>query len=164
MINEQRKEKLKYFLESVNQISHQIAPEVAENVYDLGLIILENNSVISTEDIKNVFPSKCKVDVLEYNDDHYERPFIEKTAESIENKKWILIDLKKDPGHQLINQLKNLSNDNFIQLLDFKGKEIYNLKLPIESRLVVVVQRNLLEKQITHSNFLDIFGPVISLS
>ena len=162
MIIKEQEEKLRYFLESVNQITHPVAPEYSEMLYDLGLIIFEDNSKARVNDILSVFP-KNKVEVLKYDNNQHETPFIEKMVNLLENKKWILIDLKEDPGHNLINQLKHLSESNLMQLLDYKGKEVYNLKLPLESRIIAVVQRDFLEKEISYPYFLDIFGPIISL-
>lgn len=162
MITQEQKSKLDYFLESVNQVTHPVALGSLEEIYDLGLVIFEKDSKATIDDILSVFP-KNKVEVLKYENNKYEIPFIEKMVNLLENKKWILIDLKVDPGHNLINQLRHLSDDNVMQLLDFKGKEVYNLKLPVESRIVVVVQRDFLEKGISHPRFLNIFGPVLSL-
>jgi len=162
MITKKQEKKLRFFLESVNQVSHPITLGSLEEIYDLGLIIFEKASKVTVDDIVSVFP-KNKVEVLEYENNQYEATFIEKMANLLEDKKWILIDLKEDAGHNLINQLRHLSDNNIMQLLDYKGKEIYNLKLPLESRVVVVVQRDFLEKEISYPHFLDIFGPVLSL-
>ena len=162
MLTEKQKEELSYFLESVNQVTHPIAPESSRMLYDLGLIIFEDGSGAAVNDILSVFP-KDKIEVLEYSNNKYENSFIEKMANLIENKKWALIDLEDDPGHNLINQLKHLSDSNIMQLLDFRGKEIYNLKLLAESRVIVAVRRDFIEKEISYPHFLNIFGPIISL-
>ncbi len=162
MLSKEKEEKLKYFLESVNQVAHPSVPGSSVYLYDIGLIIIEDDSSVTIEDVFSVFP-KDKAKLLEYKDGIVESEFIEQVVNLLENKKWIFIELKKDLDHQLINQLRNFSENNIVQLLDYKGKEIYNLKLPPESRIVVIVKRSFLEKEISYPYFFNIFGPVISL-
>ena len=162
MLKKEQQDKLKLFLESVNQVTHALSPEVREPLYDLGLIIIEPDSKAKTKDILSVFPDG-KAEILEYESKN-DASFAEKMADLINDKRWVFIELNGDPGHNLINQLRLLSEQNVMQLLDYKGSEIYNLKLPLESRIVVVVKRDVLEKEISYPNFLNIFGPVLSLS
>lgn len=162
MLTHQQEEKMKHFLEAVNQVTHPTGLGSLEKIYDLGLIIFEKDCKATIDDIVSVFPEN-KVEVLKYENNKYEASFIEKMVDLLKNKKWILVDLKVDPGHDLINQLRHLSDENVMQLFNFKGKEVYNLKLPIESRIVVVVQRDFLEKEISYPYFLNIFGPILSL-
>lgn len=162
MLDTKQEEKIKYFLEALNKVKSSSSGIGREVLFDLGLVVTEDSSQAKIEDLLRFF-SQDKAKILKYDNDKYENPFIEELTQLIENKKWVLIDLVEDPGHQMINQLKNLANSNIMQILDYKDKEIFNPKLSEESRIVVVVKRDFLENEISYPNFTSIFGPQISL-
>ena len=161
MLNSEQEEKTKYFLEALNKVSSPLLGRSGEGLFDLGLIVIEDGSQAKIEDLLRFFPQD-KAKILKYNN-KYETPFIEELTQLIEDRKWVLIDLVEDPGHQMINQLKNLANSNIMQILDYKDREIFNLKLPKESRIVIVVGRDFLENEVSYTGFISIFGPQISL-
>jgi hypothetical protein len=162
MLKSQQKEKLNRFFEAVNLVSHPRGIGTKEEVFDLGLIILEKDTKVTLEDIQKEL-QKVKFEFLEYDEKVFWEEFLKKIVDALEKEKWILFNIKADPDHYFLNALKTLSEGNFIQALNFRGKEIFNFKLPLKSRIVCVIEREFLEKKLSYPYFLNIFGPIISL-
>ena len=88
---------------------------------------------------------------------------IEKIIDAFEKSKWVFLEIEKNISSPLLNQLKHLANHNVLQLLDYKGKDLFEMKMPKDSRLIVFSERDFIENKITYPHFYRLFGPTLSL-
>ena len=137
------KEKLKLFIHLLQKVQKPL-----NETFDLGLIVKEPESEISSnrifEEIKQIVA-------------------IEKIINAFEKGRWIFLEIKKDIGSLLLNQLKHLVNYNALQLIDYRGKEIFEMKMPEDSRVIVFAERDFIENKINYPHFYILFGPTLSI-
>lgn len=163
-----QKEKIKKFVEVLDKVSHPNLPWAKnEKFYDLGLIIREKEVKIDFNDFKKIVGETSKYKFFTIDKKSYQDDFLKFLVETLEAKKWPVIEIKDDLRGKSLTSFKRLSESNSIQLLNFeyKGetKEVFNLRLPKESRIVVIIDRDILEKKITYSHFIQFFGPKLVL-
>lgn len=163
-----QKEKIKKFVEVLDKISHTKLPFAKnEKFYDLGLIIREKGAKFGFDDFKKAVGELEKYKFFTIDKNIYENDFLKFLVETLETKKWPVIEIKDDLKGICLTQIKRLSELNSIQLLNFeyKGetKEVFNLKLSEKSRIIVIIDRDVLEKKIIYSHFLQFFGPKLTL-
>ncbi|MCD6148417.1 hypothetical protein J7J18_03535, partial [bacterium] len=103
------------------------------------------------------------IERIVYDESIFDEDVIKKIIELFEKGKWIFLEIKKDIGSLLLTQLKNLSNHNFLQLVDYQGKDLVEIKIPEDSRIIIFVERNFIENKISYPHFYRIFGPTLSI-
>jgi len=163
-----QEEKIKKFVEVLEKVSHFKNPFAKnEKFYDLGLIIKEGGVKFDFDDFKNVVEDREKYSFFAIDKNTSENDFLKFLVETLEAKKSPVIEIKDDLKGRCLTQLKRLAELNKIQILNFdyqgETKEVFNMKLPKESRIIMVISRNTLEEKITYPRFLQCFGPKLIL-
>ena len=100
---------------------------------------------------------------LTYNikKDVYPDDFLRVLISAIRDKKWLMVFVKHTwlPG-RIYGQLRLIDRLKRIHVLNVEGeKDVLDMKLPQESRLVLVMEKRILNN-FEMPNFLDIIGPV----
>lgn len=152
------KEKLKTFLRLLKKVFRMKAP-----AFDLGLIVKEPKSRISPDEVFQEIKKEVDIEKIIYDKDTSDEDVIDKLVEIFDNGKWIFIEIKKDISSPLLNQLKHLANHNILQLIDYKGKDLAEIKMSEDSRVIIFAERNFIESKITYPHFYRLFGPVLSI-
>lgn len=132
-------------------------------LYDLGLIVKEPESKIAPEKAFKELQKIVDIEKIVYDQFSFDEETVEKIIEAFRNKKWVFLEIKRDVGDLLLNQLKHLSSSNSIQLFDFKGKDVFEMKMPKESRLIIFSKRDFIENKISYPHFYRLFGPILSI-
>lgn len=153
------KEKLESFLKLL-QKKHQIQTLPP---FDLGLIVKEPEGKVDASEIFNEIKKTVPIERIVYDESIFDEDVIKKIIELFEKGKWIFLEIKKDIDSLLLTQLKNLSNHNFLQLVDYQGKDLVEIKIPEDSRIIIFVERNFIENKISYPHFYRIFGPTLSI-
>ncbi len=154
------KEKLNTFIRLL-KIVHTMPPVVGQ--CDLGLIVKEPKSKISSDDVLNEIKKIVDIEKIDYDQSVIDEDVIEKIIEAFEKNKWVFLEIKKDISSPLLNQLKHLANHNILQLLDYRGKDLVEIKIPENSRIIVFAERDFIENKISYPHFYRLFGPTLSL-
>ena len=167
-MNQSQKEKIKKFVEILEKVSYSKNPFAKnEKFYDLGLIIREKRVEFDFDDFKSAVENRGKYNFFTIDKNISENDFLKFLVETLKAKKSPVIEIKNDLKGRCLTQLKRLAELNKIQILNFdyqgETKEIFNLKLPNESRIIVIIDRDTLEKKITYPYFLRFFGPKLIL-
>lgn len=131
--------------------------------FDMGLIVKEPKSKISSAEIFNEISKIVAIEKITYDKASFDEEIIEKIIKIFEKGKWVFLEIKKDVGSPLLNQLKHLANHNALQLIDYQGKDLSEIKIPENSRVIVFAERDFIEKKITYPHFYRLFGPTLSL-
>lgn len=150
------KEKLKQFIQLLKNVKHR-------NLFDLGLIVKEPESKIESEDILKEIQKEVPIERLVYDEEITDEGTIEKIIRAFKEEKWFFLEIKKDIKSPLLNQLKHLANYNSFQLIDYKGQDIFEIKIPKNSRLIVFAERDFIENKISYPHFYTLFGPTLSI-
>ncbi len=150
-------EKLDTFIRLLQRIQKQ-----PNKTFDLGLIVREPKSQINSEEIFNEVNKLVPIEKIIYNNSIFDEDVVEAIINIFEKEKWIFLEIKKDIGSLLFNQLKYLANFNSLQLIDYKGQDIFKMKMPKESRIIIFIERDFIENKISYPNFYTLFGPVLS--
>ncbi len=133
------------------------------NTFDLGLIVKEPDNFTSVEEVFNEIKKIVPIERIIYDRNVTDEEVVDGIVKVIERNTWVFLDIKKDLGSLLLNQLKHLGNYNSFQILNYRGKDVFELKMPESVRLIVFVERNFFENQITYPHFYSLFGPTLSL-
>jgi len=152
------KERLNIFIRLLQRVFVQKKP-----VLDLGLIVKEPKSRVSSEKIFNEIKKIVKIEKIIYDKSLFDEDVIEKLINAFKKGKWVFLEIKTDTGRPLLNQLKHLANSNILQLIDYHGKDVFEMKMPENSRVIVFVERDFIENKITYPHFYRLFGPTLSL-
>lgn len=152
------KEKLKLFIHLLQQLQKQ-----PTRTFDLGLIVKEPKSQISSDEILKAIKEMVEIEKITYEQFVSDEDVIKKIIEAFKEGKWIFLEIKKDISSLLLNQLKHLSNSNNLQLIDFEGKDIFEMKMPENSRIIIFAERDFIENHITYPHFYRLFGPTLSI-
>ena len=163
-----QEEKIKKFVKVLKKVSYSKNPfDKNEKFCDLGLIIKERGVKFDFDDFKNVAEDREKYNFFIIDKNTSEGDFLKFLVETLEAKKSPVIEIKDDLKGRCLTQLKRLAELNKIQILNFdyqgETKEVFNMKLPKESRIIMVISRNTLEEKITYPRFLQCFGPKLIL-
>lgn len=150
------KEKLKHFIQLLKRVKHR-------DLFDLGLIVKESKSKIESQDILKEIQKEVPIERLVYDKEITDEGTIEKIINAFKEGKWVFLEIKKDIKSPLLNQLKHLANYNSFQLIDYQGKDLFEMKMPEESRLIVFAERDFIENKISYPHFYTLFGPTLSI-
>lgn len=151
------KEKLNMFIRLLKQ-----AP-VMRKTFDLGLIIKEPKSKTEIEEVFSQVKKLVKVEKIIYSQSAIDEDIFEKIIDVFKNKKWVFLEIKKDLTSPFLNQLKHLSNYNSLQLVDYKRKDLFEMKIPKDCRLIVYGEREFIENKISYPYFYRLFGPTLNV-
>lgn len=151
MIDESKKKLLTKFFQALKNVK-------VDNVYDLGLIV---SSLATAEEIQDIHSD---FNVFTLRDDTNHPDFLLSALKrSFREKKWLLVDWQVDNiNSPIYNLLKTLSVDNFIEEEGESGKKPELLRLPEETRVVVLAHPQRIEK-FSGYQFIKLFGPVINI-
>lgn len=153
------KEELNLFI-----ISLQKVRKPCSKTFNLGLIIKEPKSKISSDKVLKEIKKQVDSEKIVYDQSTIDEKVIEKIIEAFKNNKWIFLEVKKDVKSLLLNQLQHLANYNSLQLIDYQGKDLREIKMPENSRFIIFAEREIIEKKISYPHFYLLFGgPVLSL-
>ena len=138
------KEKLKKFLGD---------RRLVQNSKDIALVILGEK-----ETPKNDFWQKLDSSVSYFllNNPFEFKKVVNKFIEAQEKGRIFLLDIKTNPSDRIIQLLKEISHFGYFNLYDEKGNLVENVKVK-PGLLVVVAQRNFIEKEVTYPRFYGIF-------
>jgi hypothetical protein len=103
------------------------------------------------------------IESLIYGKDSRDEEIFNKIIQSFQRSKWILLEITKDLSSPMLNQLKNLSNSNSFQIIDYGGKDVFEMKMPEKSRIIFLAERNFIEKEIRYPHFYTFFGPTLNI-
>ncbi len=131
--------------------------------FDLGLIIKEPTSKIDSRNVFEELEKEVNIEKVVYDKSVIDEDVIEKIIEVFKKNKWLFLEIEKDISSPLLNQLKHLTNHNMLQLIDYRGKDLVEIKMPKHSRIIVFAERNVIEKKINYPHFYRLFGPVLSI-
>lgn len=152
------KEQLQEFILALQRVKRKPA-----NLYDLGLLIKESQSKLSADkvfkEVVKIVPTKK----INYDKSISDEDAIEQLARILQKENWVFLEIKKDIGSPLLNQLKHLANYNSFQLFDFDGKEVFEMKLPQNARVIIFAERDFIENKISYPHFYTLFGPTLSI-
>ena len=154
------KEKLEQFIRLLQKVKRQ-----PQGVFDIGLIIEEPSAEKSVSgekifrEIKNIVP----IERIVYNNSTDDENTTQKLISVFRKKNWAFLEIKKDIGSLFFNQLKHLSNHNFLQLLNYNNQDVFEIKMPEDTRIIVFAERNFIENKITYPHFYRFFGPTLSI-
>jgi hypothetical protein len=151
-------EKLNTFIRLLQRVRKQ-----PSRTFDLGLIVKELGSQVGVEEVFEEIKRTVNIERIVYDETIFDEDAIDKIVDTFQKNKWVFLEIKKDIGSLLLNQLKHLTNHNFLQLIDYQGKDIFNMKMPENSRLVVFAERDFIENKISYPHFYRLFGPTLSL-
>ncbi len=151
-------EKLNKFIRLLQKVQKQ-----PSQTFDLGLIVKEPKSQVNENEIFQKVQKLVNIENITYDKSLFDEDVIEKIIAAFEKNKWIFLEIKKDIKSPLLNQLKHLSNHNLLQLVGYKGKDVFEMKMPEKSRLIVFAERDFIENKITYPHFYRLFGPTLSV-
>lgn len=152
------KEELKIFLQLLQKVKHPL-----KGTFDLGLIIKEPKSEVKSDEVLKEIQKELKIEKIVYDERVFDEDVIEQIINLFKEKKWVFLEIRKDIQSPLLNQLKHLANYNSFQLIDYKGQDIFEMKIPEESRLIVFAERDFIENKISYPHFYTLFGPTLSI-
>lgn len=134
------------------------------NLADMGLIIKEKNSNINTGNLKSQLSKDLALQEIIYNDSVSDEDVLKLMVQAFKNNTWVLLEIKKDVGSVLLNQLQHLANSNNLQINDFEGQELFEMSVPENVCLIALVDRDFIESKITYPHFYKLFGPTLNLN
>ena len=152
------KQKLNTFIHLLQKVFTQKQP-----VFDLGLIVKESKSQIEVKKVSEEIKKFVDIERIVYDEKIFDEDVIDKIVDTFSKNRWVFLEIKKDIGSHLLNQLKHLANYNSFQLIDYQGKDIFEMKMPENSRLIVFAERDFIENRISYPHFYGLFGPTLSL-
>jgi len=131
--------------------------------FDLGLIVKESKSQIEVKEVFEEIKKIVDIERIVYDETIFDEDAIDKIVDTFQKNKWVFLEIKKDIGSPLLNQLKHLANYNSFQLIDYQGKDIFEMKMPENSRMIVFAERDFIENKISYPHFYRLFGPTLIL-
>lgn len=152
------KGKLNTFIQLLQKVQRE-----PSKVFDLGLIVGEPQNRLDIDEVFKEIKKILPIERITYEKDISDEKVIGRIIKAFEQQKWIFLEIKKDVGSLLLNQLKHLANYNSFQILNYKDKDVFEMKMPKKSRVIVYVERDLIDKKITYPNFYQLFGPILNL-
>jgi len=152
------KNELNTFIHLLQKVFTQKQP-----AFDLGLIVKESKSQIEVKEVFEEIKKIVDIERIVYDETIFDEDTIDKIIDAFQKNKWIFLEVEKDIGSPLLNQLKHLANSNYLQLIDYQGKDIFEMKMPENSRVIVFAERDFIENKISYPHFYRLFGPTLSL-
>jgi len=114
------KEELKMFIRLIQKTRKQ-----PSQTFDLGLIVKEPKSQTEAKEIFKEIRKIVDIERVIYDEKIFDENVIDKIVEVFQKNKWVFLEIKKDIGSPLLNQLKHLANYNSFQLIDCQGKDVF---------------------------------------
>jgi hypothetical protein len=151
-------EKLNTFIRLLQKVKKQ-----PSQTFDLGLIVKEPKSTTSSNKVLKATKKIIDIEKIVYDKSSIDGDIIENLVNVFTKDKWVFLEIKKDISSPLLNQLKHLANFNSFQLLDYKGENVFEMKMPENSRLIIFAERDFIENKISYPHFYRLFGPILSL-
>lgn len=147
-MNNQTKQQLKSFFNFNN------------NPQDIGLVIVESKEKMPDEKFWHELDSNIIYHIVDSPESTDK--FLNKLIQAQKQNKKIVIELKIDPYPTTINILKEISQFGKINVKNEKGytNETINIK---PGSIIVVAERNFIEKEISYPNFYNLFDSAFSL-
>lgn len=136
---------------------------INRKVFDLGLIVKEPESKLDANKIFNEVKKLAPVEKIVYDKSAIDEDVFKKIIKAFEREKWIFLEIKKDISSPLLNQLKHLANHNILQLIDWKGNDVFEMKMPGNARVIIFAERDFIENKISYPHFYRLFGTTLSL-
>jgi len=130
---------------------------------DLGLIVKESKSQIEVKEVFEEIKKIVDIERITYDETMSDEDAIDKIIDAFQKNKWVFLEIKKDIGSPLLNQLNHLASHNSLQCIDYQGKHIFEMKIPENSRVIVFAERDFIENKISYPYFYRLFGPTLSL-
>ena len=152
------KEELNVFIRLLQKVRKQ-----PNQTFDLGLIVKEPKSQTEVEKVFEEIKKVVDIERIVYDGTIFDEDVIDKIVDAFQKNKWVFLETKKDIGSPLLNQLKHLANHNCLQLIDYQGKDVFEMKMPENSRVIVFAERDFIENKISYLHFYKLFGPTLSL-
>jgi hypothetical protein len=152
------KKELNTFIRLLQKVFTQKQP-----AFDLGLIVKEPKSRIEVKEVFEEIKKIVDIKGIVYDEKIFDEDVIDKIVEAFKKGKWVFLEIKKDIHSPLLNQLKHLANYNSFQLIDYQGQDIFEMKMPENSRVIVYAERDFIENKISYPHFYRLFGPTLSL-
>jgi len=152
------KEELNVFIRLLQKVRKQ-----PNQTFDLGLIVKEPKSQIEVEKVFEEIKKVVDIERIVYDETIFDEDVIDKIVEAFQKNKWVFLEIKKDIDSPLLNQLKHLANYNSFQLIDYRGKDVFEMKMPENSRVIVFAERDFIENKISYPHFYRLFGPTLIL-
>jgi hypothetical protein len=152
------KEKLNTFIHLLQKVQKQ-----PTQTFDLGLIVKELESQIGVEEVFEEIKNFVNIERIVYDETIFDGDVIDKIVDAFQKNKWVFLEIRKDIGSPLLNGLKHLANHNLLQLIDYQGKDVFEMKMPEDSRVIVFAERDFIESKISYPHFYRLFGPTLSL-
>lgn len=152
------KDKLNTFIHLLQKVQKQ-----PSRTFDLGLIVKEPKGKTGANKIFSEVKKLMSVEKIIYDKSAIDEDVFERIIKAFQKGKWIFLEIRKDPSSSLLNQLKHLANHNSLQLIDYRGKDIFEMKIPENSRVIIFSERDFIENHITYPHFYRLFGPTLSL-
>jgi len=152
------KEKLNTFIHLIEKVFTQKQP-----AFDLGLIVKEPTCQIEVKEVFEEIKKIVDIERIIYDETIFDEDVIDKIVDAFQKNKWVFLEIKKDIKSLLLNQLKHLANYNSFQLIDYQGKDVFDMKMPENSRVIVSAERDFIENKISYPHFYRLFGPTLNL-
>jgi hypothetical protein len=149
--------------DKLNTFIHLLQHVFTNKHFDLGLIVKESKSQIEVKEVFEEIKKIVDIERIVYDEIMSDEDAIDKIIDAFQKNKWVFLEIKKDIGSPLLNQLNHLANYNSFQLIDYQGKDIFEMKIPENSRVIVFAERDFIENKITYPRFYRFFGPTLSL-
>lgn len=134
-----------------------------QNLYDSGLVVGEKDQMMSGQDLLTEMQKHTKISHIVYDNETSDEETVSALASAFRKGQWILLEIQKNPGSLLLNQLQHISNSNNLQLMNIGEEDFIEESMSEQSRLVAFAKRDFIENNITYPNFYHLFGPVLSL-
>ncbi len=151
-------EKLNKFINLLEKVQKQ-----PSRTFDLGLIVKEPESQMSATEILEAIKNAKDIENITYDKSSIDEDIVENLVNIFQKGQWVFLEIRKDIGSPLLNQLKHLANFNSLQLIDYRGQDIFEMKMPENSRLIVFAERDFIENKFSYPHFYRLFGPTLSL-
>lgn len=152
------KEKLNTFIRLLQKVQKQ-----PSRTFDLGLIVKEPESKTVADEIFDEVKKLVNIERIIYDQSTIDEDVFEKIIQAFQEGKWVFLEIQKDLSSPLLNQLKHLANYNSFQLIDYREKDIFEMKMPEESRIIIFAERDFIENKISYPHFYRLFGPTLSI-
>ncbi len=152
------KEKLNTFIYLLQKVQKQ-----PSGAFDLGLIVKEPKSDINSVEVFEVIKKMVKIEKIIYDTSSIDEEIIDKFINVFKKDEWVFLEIKKDISSPLLNQLKHLVNHNSLQLIDYQDRDVFEIKMPANSRIIIFTERDFIEEKITYPHFYTLFGPTLNI-
>ena len=159
----QEKSDVAVFFEALEKNTSFDSREPNKILFDSGLIILKKSNSAAVKSVLGALP-KGKAVLMKLDNRHFTEEFFKKLVMVNREGQWLVVDCSCDPAPGVIQTLKQINQDNEFTFLHFEGKELFTMKMNPKSRVVFLIEDNVLEKEITYPYFTNLFGPILRIN